>query len=241
MTVTKIYVGNLPETCRRSDLQELFEKFGAVEECDVVKNYGFVHMCSESEAKVCIENLHNTEFMGNTITVEASHSKVRPRPGMGGKGQCFRCGRQGHWSKECPRGPSRPPSASSSNGYRTRDPYAALPPQPPSYVYRTERISPRYSTDRMRPYPDPYDRRAVVAPLPPRSSIYDRHSPTHSIPDYIYTARGASPPPAIPRHSVYDTYSYDQAVSYATASRARLYQGWGLDPELEYRIGHPET
>lgn len=28
---------------------------------------------------------------------QMSHSKVRQRPGMGGKGECFRCGREGHW------------------------------------------------------------------------------------------------------------------------------------------------
>ena len=39
---TKIYVGNLPETCRRTDLLETFEKFGKVVECDIVKNYAFV-------------------------------------------------------------------------------------------------------------------------------------------------------------------------------------------------------
>jgi len=39
---TKIYVGNLPETCRRQDLLESFEKYGKVTECDIVRNYAFV-------------------------------------------------------------------------------------------------------------------------------------------------------------------------------------------------------
>lgn len=110
-------------------------------------------------------------------------------------------------SKECPRGPSRPPSG--TNGYRSasyaasRDPYAPLPPPPPSYLYR-ERLSARYSVDRMRPYPDPYDRRPLPIPPPPppvptRSSVYDRRSPIgRPPPDYVYTRR--SPPPSMPRH-----------------------------------------
>ena len=39
---TKLYIGNIPETCRRLELQGLFEKYGTVVECDIVKNYGFV-------------------------------------------------------------------------------------------------------------------------------------------------------------------------------------------------------
>lgn len=61
------------------------------------------HMSDEDESKVAIENLNGSEYQGVKITVEASHSKVRPKPGMGGKGQCYRCGKSGHWSKECPR------------------------------------------------------------------------------------------------------------------------------------------
>jgi len=60
-------------------------------------------MSDECEAKAAIDSLNGSEFMGVKITVEASHSKVRPKPGMGGKGQCYRCGKSGHWSKECPR------------------------------------------------------------------------------------------------------------------------------------------
>lgn len=39
---TKLYIGNIPETCRKMDLQKLFEAHGTVVECDIVKNYGFV-------------------------------------------------------------------------------------------------------------------------------------------------------------------------------------------------------
>ena len=38
----KLYVGNLPDHCRRGALQELFEKYGKVSQCDIVKNYAFV-------------------------------------------------------------------------------------------------------------------------------------------------------------------------------------------------------
>ena len=38
----KIFIGNLSEDTESDDVRVLFEKYGAVEECDVLKNYGFV-------------------------------------------------------------------------------------------------------------------------------------------------------------------------------------------------------
>ena len=43
-----------------------------------------------------------------------STSGVRQRPGMGGD-QCYRCGREGHWSKECPQYPDYPPRYAKKN------------------------------------------------------------------------------------------------------------------------------
>ena len=39
---TKIFIGNLPDTCRKTELEEMFCKYGEIVECDIVKNFGFV-------------------------------------------------------------------------------------------------------------------------------------------------------------------------------------------------------
>ena len=39
---TKIYIGKLPEGISSEDIRALFRKFGAITECDVLSNYGFV-------------------------------------------------------------------------------------------------------------------------------------------------------------------------------------------------------
>lgn len=39
---TKIFVGNLSAEVRSEDIRVLFEKYGKVTECDVLKNFGFV-------------------------------------------------------------------------------------------------------------------------------------------------------------------------------------------------------
>lgn len=38
----KIFVGNLSDKTMSADIKPLFEKYGKVVECDVVKNFGFV-------------------------------------------------------------------------------------------------------------------------------------------------------------------------------------------------------
>ena len=38
----KIFIGNLADKTTTADIKPLFEKYGKVVECDVVKNYGFV-------------------------------------------------------------------------------------------------------------------------------------------------------------------------------------------------------
>ncbi|RWS15815.1 RNA-binding protein 4B-like isoform X2 [Dinothrombium tinctorium] len=205
---TKIYVGNIPESCKTEEIRALFEKYGKVEECDVVKNFGFVHMSTEEETKLAIDALNGSEFMGVKITVEASHSKVRPKPGMGGKGQCYRCGKSGHWSKECPR------NSYDRFGYDSRAP----PPMPPPVGYPDRygsRYGPvRYPVERYdrgygRPYPDPYDRRPIP---PPRDDYYYRRP----YDDYPYSRR--SPP----RSDRYGDRGYYDERSYSSCSKWSL-------------------
>ncbi|XP_034251260.1 RNA-binding protein 4.1-like isoform X2 [Thrips palmi] len=83
---TKIFVGRLPENAQAPDLRRLFEQYGTVTECDILNRYGFVHMKTEEQATRAIENLHNCNFMGSLISVEASTGKRGGRDGPGGPG-----------------------------------------------------------------------------------------------------------------------------------------------------------
>ena len=52
---TKLYVGNLPDNCKRSELTELFEKYGKIEKCDILRNFAFVvsSNCSDVTLIAC--------------------------------------------------------------------------------------------------------------------------------------------------------------------------------------------
>ncbi|KAK6305640.1 RNA-binding protein 4-like [Coregonus clupeaformis] len=80
MHSTKVFVGNLSAMCSAEDLQELFQTFGKVLECDKVKarlsssaGYAFVHMERKEDAVQAIEALHGTTFKGRPLSVELSN------------------------------------------------------------------------------------------------------------------------------------------------------------------------
>uniref|UniRef100_A0A3B3ZPM6 RNA-binding protein 14 n=1 Tax=Periophthalmus magnuspinnatus TaxID=409849 RepID=A0A3B3ZPM6_9GOBI len=60
----KLHIANV-EKGHENELQQLFEEYGTVSECAIVKNFAFVHMPNADEAMDALEALDNTEFQGN--------------------------------------------------------------------------------------------------------------------------------------------------------------------------------
>jgi RNA-binding protein 4 len=80
---TKIFVGNLTEKTRSPEVRTLFEKFGTVLECDVIRNYGFVHLDSqENNVNEAIRELNGMTIDGQALKVQVSTSRVRQKPGI---------------------------------------------------------------------------------------------------------------------------------------------------------------
>lgn len=173
----KLYVGNLPDQCRRASLQELFEKHGKVSQCDIVKNFAFVHMVGEKGAKEAVDNLDDSEFSGTHIQVQYAKSKGKPS-----EDECFQCGKHGHWARDCPK-------RRRYDDYR-RDRYDYR-----GFDYGPPRRGP-YDRPPPRGYYDPYmDRR----PPPGRdyygySNYYRSRSPGRSPPRYTGSYEGYPTP-----------------------------------------------
>ncbi|CAK7295372.1 RNA-binding protein 4 [Vulpes lagopus] len=75
--MVKLFVGNLPREATEQAIRSLFEQYGKVLACDIIKNYGFVHIEDKTAAEDAIRNLHHYQLHGVNINVEASKNKSK--------------------------------------------------------------------------------------------------------------------------------------------------------------------
>ena len=80
VTSARLYVGNLSFDAAESDLLELFNGVGMVQNVEVVTNhhtmrskgFAFVQMQTVDEAKRAVETLHDKEYMGRKLVVSGA-------------------------------------------------------------------------------------------------------------------------------------------------------------------------
>jgi RNA recognition motif-containing protein len=80
VTSPRLYVGNLNFDATESDLFELFNGVGSVQNAEVVSNpythrskgFAFVQMGTMEEAKRAVDELHNKDFMGRPLVVSGA-------------------------------------------------------------------------------------------------------------------------------------------------------------------------
>jgi RNA recognition motif-containing protein len=82
VTSARLYVGNLSFDATESDLFELFNGVGHVQNAEVVsyrhnqrsKGFAFVQMQTVEEAKRAVQELHDKEFLGRRLVVSGAKS-----------------------------------------------------------------------------------------------------------------------------------------------------------------------
>jgi hypothetical protein len=87
VTSPRLYVGNLSFDATESDLFELFNGVGHVQNAEVVsykhnqrsKGFAFVQMQTVEEAKRAVTELHDKEFLGRKLVVSGAKSTDHPR------------------------------------------------------------------------------------------------------------------------------------------------------------------
>ena len=87
VTSPRLYVGNLSFDATESDLFELFNGVGHVQNAEVVsyrhnqrsKGFAFVQMQTIEEAKRAVEELHDKEFLGRRLVVSGAKSDQHAR------------------------------------------------------------------------------------------------------------------------------------------------------------------
>jgi RNA recognition motif-containing protein len=85
VTSPRLYVGNLSFDATESDLFELFNGVGHVQNAEIVsyrhnqrsKGFAFVHMQTVEEARRAVDELHDKEFLGRKLVVSGAKSSER--------------------------------------------------------------------------------------------------------------------------------------------------------------------
>lgn len=218
---TKIYVGNVSAKATTSQVRQLFERFGRVVECDIVKNYAFVHMAKEREAMDAILNLNDTPLEDQKIFVTLSKSNSSLR------------------ATKVTAVPTPPPPTPSYYFSRGR-----IPPPPPAYTpycprawYDREYCN-RYSYEIYDRARVAYDR--ALPPEPPTPVAYRERSPmgrraatsTAVVAQYPdpYTAAAAAAAAAAATAAANQTYgqAYNQPGYAAAAAAAATYSQYSI-------------
>ncbi len=117
-----VFIGNLPFSTQKSELQEAFEKFGSITEIHIPvdrqtgKSRGFAFVTFETEeASQEALNMNGQDMNGRTIKVHMAHGK-KENSGMGGGAP-----RSGGFRSGGDRGGERRSGGGFGGGFRSRN------------------------------------------------------------------------------------------------------------------------
>ena len=95
MNENRLFVGNLSFQTEENDLQEYFAQAGAVTSANLMKDkvtgksrgFAFVEFATPQEAQKAIEQFHNKDFQGRTITVNVARPREERPPRAGAESE----------------------------------------------------------------------------------------------------------------------------------------------------------
>ncbi|CAD8156029.1 unnamed protein product [Paramecium octaurelia] len=97
------------------DVREIFRKYGSVKEVAYKGSYSFITFSNEDEAKEALTEMNGATHNGQKLKVDVVDNRKGRRTGPNESDECFKCGKGGHWARDCPKGRSPHRSRRYSN------------------------------------------------------------------------------------------------------------------------------
>ncbi|KAJ3413664.1 hypothetical protein HDV05_007732 [Chytridiales sp. JEL 0842] len=99
-----LFIGRLSQDIKTADLEDVFSKFGKIIRLDIKHgaafNFGFIEYSDRRDAEDAIRDVDNTTMGGTKIVVEWAKGGSK----RSDSNECFKCGREGHWARDCREG-----------------------------------------------------------------------------------------------------------------------------------------
>ncbi|OMH84664.1 Serine/arginine-rich splicing factor [Zancudomyces culisetae] len=95
---SQLFVGRLPRDIRSSELEDLFSRYGKLSRCDIKRGYGFIEYEDRRDAEDALKDADGMRLGGGRIVVEYAKGRARRSTDSN---TCFKCGREGHWARDC--------------------------------------------------------------------------------------------------------------------------------------------
>ncbi|KAG0217016.1 hypothetical protein BGX31_000382 [Mortierella sp. GBA43] len=116
-----LFLGRLAPDTRSRDLEDLFAKYGRVTRLDIKRgtnsDFGFVEYEDPRDADEAVHKLNGSVVNGKPIVVEFAKNNGR----RAGDNECFKCGKEGHWARDCRDGGRYSDRRRSSRSPRRRE------------------------------------------------------------------------------------------------------------------------
>ena len=95
MNQNRLFVGNLSYQTMENDLQDYFSQAGVVTSVNLMldkvtgrsRGFAFVEFATPEEANKAVEQFHNQEFQGRTLTVNVARPRQERAPRWSGGAQ----------------------------------------------------------------------------------------------------------------------------------------------------------